>query len=119
MWLVFIETHATATYLLADSSLLTSISSLTSPIKLRKRCRMFCVSLVRYLMVLYILKIVAASRGFYPSIFSEIQKVEIFMLIDEIPSKKFKSFLIMIPFKLESNLLGEGTNSRFCSSKLL
>ena len=49
---------------------------------------MFCVSLGRYLMVLYILKIVAASRAFYPSILSEIEKVEIFMLIDEIPFKE-------------------------------
>ena len=46
-------------------------------------------------MLLYILEIVVASRGFYPHILSEIQKVQrIFMLIHEID--EVKSCLILL-----------------------
>ena len=55
-------------------------------IKRRKRGEMFCGTLGGSWMVLYILKIVAASRGFYPQILSEIQKVKQLFISDEIPS---------------------------------
>ena len=62
--------------------LLTSISF--PAIKRRKPGEMFCGTLGTSWLVLYILKIVAASRGFYPQILSEIQQVKQSFISDEI-----------------------------------